>query len=97
MNQRYNNAVAALQELARYDQRGFPATEAGAIAAMQTQAILAVAEEQAKTNTLLETANLIAFAQLCHTTRDGAAFIEAKAAVDLAMGATAPADEDEDL
>lgn len=64
MNQRYNNAVAALQELDKLSQAGIPMTEASAVGAMQTQAILAVAEEQAKTNQHLETANLIAYAQL---------------------------------
>lgn len=64
MNQRYDSAVAALQELDKLSQAGLPMTEASAIGAMQTQAILAVAEEQAKTNKHLETANLIAYAQL---------------------------------
>lgn len=64
MNQRYVNAVAALQELDKLSQAGVPMTEASAVGAMQTQAILAVAEEQAKTNQHLELANLIAYAQL---------------------------------
>lgn len=64
MNQRYNSAVAALQELDKLSQAGLPVTESSAIGAMQAQATLAVAEEQAKTNALLETANLIAYAQL---------------------------------
>lgn len=60
MNTHYRAAVAALRET---DRPGF-ATEATAMGAMQTQATLAVAAEQAKTNQHLELANLIAYAQL---------------------------------
>lgn len=64
MNQRYSNALAALQEMDNRRQAGLPATAVTAVGAMQTQAILAVAEEQAKANEHLELANLIAYAQL---------------------------------
>lgn len=65
MNQHYDNAVAALRrELDELNLRGAPATEVSAIGAMQARAILAVAEEQAKTNQNIELANLIAYAQL---------------------------------
>jgi hypothetical protein len=59
MNKNYQGAAAALRELDKLVQ----ATDI-AIGAMQTRATLAVAEEQAKTNEHLETANLIAYAQL---------------------------------
>jgi hypothetical protein len=64
MNQHYDNAVAAMREMDELNQRGAPLTEVGAIGAMQTRAVLAVAEEQAKTNQHLELANLIAYAHL---------------------------------
>lgn len=65
MNQHYNNAVAALQTMDGLRQAGrIVMSEGSAMGAMQTQAILAVAEEQSKTNQHLELANLIAYAQL---------------------------------
>lgn len=65
MNTHYNNAVAALREMDRLRQAGrITTTQGSAIGAMQTQAILAVAEEQAKTNEHLDLANLIAYAHL---------------------------------
>lgn len=65
MNKHYENALAALRET---DKLGI-ATEATATAAMQTQATLAVAAEQARTNQQLELSNLIAYAQLRHARR----------------------------
>ena len=93
MNQRYENAVAALQEMDRLSRTGLHMTEASAIGALQAQAPLAVAEEQAKTNQHLELANLIAYAQLCKMSRDGHAAMKAMKAVQTAMGL--PDDEDD--
>jgi hypothetical protein len=92
MNKHYDNALAAMREL---DARG-QATEASALAAMQTRAILAVAEEQAKTNQHLELANLITYAQLCKASRDGHASMQALKAVQKAMGLPDDSDDDDE-
>ncbi|ACL42419.1 hypothetical protein Achl_4468 (plasmid) [Pseudarthrobacter chlorophenolicus A6] len=85
MNNHYRAAIDGLNEIRAIANQGVPPTEATALAVTQTRAILAVAEEQAKTNVLLETANLIAYAQLCSTMRDGAKFAKARNAAELAM------------
>lgn len=85
MNNHYQAAIDGLNEIRAMADRGIPPTEATALAVTQTRAILAVAEEQAKTNAHLETANLIAYAQLCHTMRDGAKFADARTAAEQAM------------
>lgn len=93
MNKHYDNALAAMREL---DARG-QATEASALAAMQTRAILAVAEEQAKTNQHLELANLITYAQLCKASRDGHASMQAMKAMKAVQKAMClPDDSDDD-
>lgn len=91
MNKNHQAALAALREL---DKIG-GVTEAGALAAMQTRAILAVAEEQTKTNKNLELANAIAYAQLCLSSRDGDAYIDAMKAVDLARESAGLAPEED--
>jgi hypothetical protein len=78
MNKHYQAAIDGLNEIRDMANRGVPTTEAIALAVTQTRAILAVAEEQSKTNTHLETANFIAYAQLCSTMRDGAKFSDAR-------------------
>lgn len=96
MNDHYRAAVDGLKEVRALADRGVAPTEATALAVIQTRAILAVAEEQAKTNARLHTANLLAYAQLCNTMRDGAKFTKARNAAELAMkGATNDDDGDE--
>lgn len=94
MNKHYQAALAALQATDKLTQE-HGATEATALAAMQTRAILAVAEEQAKTNKHLDLANAIAYAQLCKSHRDGAAAFDAMEAVDRAREAAGIAPEDD--
>jgi hypothetical protein len=91
MNKNHQAALAALREL---DKIG-GVTEASALAAMQTRASLALAEEQTKTNKNLELANAIAYAQLCLTSRDGDAYIDAMEAVDRAREAVDIAPEED--
>lgn len=70
MNNHYDNALAALETMDRLGQSGrIVMTEARAVGAMQTQATLAVAAEQARTNKQLELSNLIDYAQLRHARR----------------------------
>jgi hypothetical protein len=101
MNQRYNNAVAALEEMDNLRQAGLPMTEASAIGAIQTQATLAVAEEQAKTNQHLEMGNLIAYAQLRR--QKNRSSLAAEELIDRRMSSAYPeireefADEEDDL
>jgi hypothetical protein len=84
MNNHYQAAVAALRET---DRLGI-ATEATSMASMQTQATLAVAAEQAKTNQHLELANLIAYA---HMRRERRRFsFAAEELVDIRMAALFP-------
>lgn len=85
MNDHYRAAIDGLNEIRAMADQGIPPTEATALAVTQTRAILAVAEEQAKTNAHLEAANLIAYAQLCSTMRDGAKFAKARKAAEKAM------------
>jgi hypothetical protein len=97
MNQHYQAAAAALRET---DRLGI-ATEATAMASMQTQAILGVATEQAKTNQHLELANLIAYAQLRRDRRRSS--LAAEELVDRRMAAAFPeireelAEDEDDL
>lgn len=95
MNQHYKDALAGLSEMVMLKGRGVPTSEATAMTAVLTRATLAVADEQAKTNQLLELANLIAYAQLCKSSRDGASFFDAMEAVDRAMSAADHAPEDD--
>ncbi|MET4144077.1 hypothetical protein [Arthrobacter sp. UYCo732] len=85
MNDHYQAAMDGLKEIRAIVDRGTPPTEATALAVTQTRAILAVAEEQAKTNEHLQTGNLIAYAQLCLAGRDGAKSAAARNAAEAAM------------
>lgn len=85
MNDHYKDAVDALREIRAQADHGNPASEATTLAVIQTRAILAVAEEQAKTNAHLETVNLIAYARLCIAGRDGAKIAATREAAERAM------------
>ncbi len=93
MNKNHQAALAALREMDKL-QADAP-TEASALAAMQTRAILAVADEQAKTNKHLELANAIAYAQLCRSSRAPREYSDAMNAVDRAREAADIAPEDD--
>ncbi|GAA4034099.1 hypothetical protein GCM10023063_17560 [Arthrobacter methylotrophus] len=97
MNKHYDNAIAALRET---DRLGI-STEATAMAAMQTQATLAVAAEQARTNRQLELSNMIAYAQLRRARRRPS--LDVEELVDVRMASAFPElgeailpDDDED-
>lgn len=98
MNDHYKAATEGLNAIREQLSAGMAPTEAVALAVTQTRAMLAVAEEQAKTNAYLQTANLIAYAQLCHTMREGwKKRSEAKNAAELAMKDATNDDEGDDF
>lgn len=99
MNDHYKDAIAGLQAIRVQTDDGNEPLEATALAVTQTRAILAVAEEQAKTNAHLETANLLAYAHLCSTMRDGAKFAKARKYAEKAMagGISGPTDIGDDF
>ncbi|MBG0738639.1 hypothetical protein IV500_04285 [Paeniglutamicibacter antarcticus] len=69
MNEHYKAAVNGLNLMKEITGSGAQPTEAMTMTAILAQATLAVAEEQAKANANLETANLIAYTQLCRLIR----------------------------
>lgn len=85
MNNHHQAATDGLNAIREQLSAGMAPTEAIALAVTQTRAMLAVAEEQSKTNAHLETANLINFALLSRETRDWEAFRDARKAAHLAM------------
>lgn len=91
MNDHCRAAADGLNELRAMADQGVTPTDAASVAVIQSRAILALAEEQAKTNAHLRTANLLAYAQLCNTMRDGAKFAKARKAAEKAMKGTTDA------
>lgn len=85
MNEHFRAAVDGFNKHSALADQSGAALDAADLAVIQTRALLAVAEEQARTNRHLRAANLIAYAQLCNTMRDGAKFAQAKAAAEKAM------------
>jgi hypothetical protein len=69
MNENYQAAVTGIELLAENVAKRIIEDPEAAYAIMQTKAILAVADEQARTTKQLELANLIAYAQLCRGRR----------------------------
>lgn len=76
MNTHYKEAVDGLKELpAKY---GSPTSQAIVLATIQARATLAVAENLDALLKAQQTGNAIAYAQLCHSTRQGSKIIDAR-------------------
>lgn len=93
MNSHYQNAIAGLEELSR---SAAPKGEVSAVGAIQAQATLAVAKEVAELRKAQELGNLIAYAQLCKTERDGARYMAVRPLVHDAMAAVPGLEIDEE-
>lgn len=77
MNDHYRAAIDGLNELRAQAGSGVQPGETTALAVIQTRATLAVVENLDALLKAQQTANAIAYAQLCHTTRKGAKFMDA--------------------
>lgn len=85
MNEQFRAAVDGFNKHSALADQSGAALDAADLAVIQTRALLAIAEEQARTNRHLRAANLIAYAQLSNTMRDGAKFARARKAAEQAM------------
>lgn len=78
MNDHYKAAVDGLNELRAQADAGVHHGEATAVAVIQTRATLSVAQNLDAVLKAQQTANAIAYAHLCHITRQGGKFMDAR-------------------